>query len=928
MLRAVPRSEGHREQDTDDAPSVAELLDRLGRLRVTAARGTGKARVSLRDIARASGVPHSSLAKYLSGGSPMPVDVLDAVVLALGVSPQEARWWATAWERAVVGAPGRPGASGRPAGAPGEPGAAARADRNVMPIPRLLPAAVSAFTGRQPYLQQLDQLLGAADDDGTAAVVISAITGTAGVGKTALAVRWAHQVADRFPDGQLYANLHGYGPGEPLAAGTVLGSFLQSLGVDTPPPEPEERAARYRSLLSEKRVLILLDNARTVDQVRQLLPGTASCLVLVTSRDVLAGLVARDGARRLDLDRLTLQESRELLGRLVGEQRVLAEPEACAELISLCARLPLALRIAAERIAGRPGAGLAELVEDLRDVGRALDTLDSTGDPLTDVRSVFSWSYQALSEPAARLFRLLGLCPGPDISAHGAAALAAIPVAEARRLLDRLADAYLLECGAGGRYGMHDLLRAYARELADDVETATERRQALTGLFDWLLSTTNAAMDLINPHRRAMPAPTPTMQSNSQPTPQPTPPVFDDADAAGAWLEAERAVLVAAVRLGADGEWPVHAWQLAHSLWLFFYTRRYIDDWFDTLTHAMAAAGRLDDQFAQAELLHILGIAYDATARYEAALNLFQRALPLRRAVEDRRGEGVTLNGLGAANYRLRRLEAAANNYRLAADVFAEIEFPHGKLTALGNAALLAGDMGRYEEAIGLFTEVLQAREALEDRHGQPMVLNNLGRLHHRLGRDDEALVFLRRAQAGSEELDDKHTLANTFEAMAAVHARRADYSSAESHAHQALTLARANGDRNDEVAALATLGRIHLSQGDLPAALDWYTQALSVCRDFHQPGNEHAVHNGLGQTHLALGDPETALHHHRVALAVADSTNPYEQACAEFGIASALLARNSSDGTRQHLDTALRIFTELGVPEAEAARALLPKVV
>ncbi|WP_370384323.1 tetratricopeptide repeat protein [Catenulispora sp. GAS73] len=842
-------------------------------------------------------MPRSSLSDYLSGATIMPVDVADAVVLALGATPAEARKWATAWERAIAD-------QTRPVGAERATG------------PRQLPAAVAAFVGRETYLKKLDGLLKGGH---SSAVVISAIAGTAGVGKTALAVRWAHQVADRFPDGQLYANLHGYGPGEPLEATTVLGSFLRALGVDTVPPGLEERAMSYRSLLSGKRALIVLDNARTVDQIRPLLPGSAECLVLVTSRDALAGLVARDGARRLDLDRLPVEESRELLGRLVGDQRVLAEPDACGELVRLCAGLPLALRIVAERIASRPRASLAELVEDLQDVGRTLDVLDATGDPLTDVRSVFSWSYRALSEPAARLFRLLGLCPGPDIDAHGAAAAAGVPVAEARGLLDHLADTYLLQRGVGGRYGMHDLLRAYARELACATETAGQRHVALTGLFDWLLATTNASMDLINPHRRTMPDPTPTALS--------TPLRFDDVDAAGAWLEAEHAVLVAAVRLGTQDEWPVHAWQLAHSLWMFFYTRRYLDSWFGTLADAMAAAERLDDRFAQAELQHLLGIAYDATARYETALEHFQQALTLRRAVGDRRGEGVTLNGIGAASYRLRRLEAAAENYRLAAEAFGEIGFQHGELTALGNAALLAGDMGRYEEAISLFTEVLQARIASGDQHGQPMILDNLGRFHHRLGREDEALSFLHRALAAAEELGDQYLLANTCEAMAAVHAHLADYKSADRYAHRALALARANGDRNDEVGALTTLGQIHLRQGDPTTALERYSQALAVCHEFHQPGNEHAVHNGLGQTHIALGDTATALHHHTIALALADGANPYEQAHAEFGIASALLAAEGSHGARRHLEAALRIFTELGVPESEAVRAVLATV-
>jgi hypothetical protein len=329
--------------------TAMEMLEELDRARIRAARGTGKVRISLRDLAAAAGVPRASLANYLSGATLMPSDVLDAVVRALGIT--EVHAWATAWERATAAC--LPPARGRPA-----------------PTPRQLPAGVTDFMGRETALKALDELL--AGDHGQA-VVISAIAGPAGVGKTALAVRWAHRISDRFPDGQLFVDLRGHGAGEPVPAAYALECFLRALGVRTIPPSLDERATLYRSSLSGKRVLLLLDDALASEQIRPLLPGSAGCLVIVTSRDDLSGLVARDGAYRLDLDRLPHSEAVHLVDRLLSAERTAREPEARAELIRLCGGLPLALRAACERIVRDRSTTMAELVEVLAARTRTLD---------------------------------------------------------------------------------------------------------------------------------------------------------------------------------------------------------------------------------------------------------------------------------------------------------------------------------------------------------------------------------------------------------------------------------------------------------------------------------------------------------------------------------------------------------------------------
>jgi DNA-binding SARP family transcriptional activator len=430
--------------------------------------------------------------------------------------------------------------------------------------PRALPPAVPGFTGRSAELKALSRLLGRSGEHAPDTVLISAIGGTAGVGKTALAVHWAHQVAGRFPDGQLYVNLRGYDPDQMVPAADALAGLLRTLGVPGPdiPPDPAGRAARYRSLVAGRRMLVLLDNVRSVQQVRLLLPGTPGCVTLVTSRDSLAGLVARDGAVRLDLDLLPTAEAVSLLRALIGE-RARDDPAATQDLAVQCSRLPLALRIAAELAAARPAVPLAGLVRELDDQQRRLDLLDAVDDSHTGVRTVFSWSYAHLDEVTARMFRLLGLHPGLDLDRYAAAALTGATAGQAERILDALTRAHLTQLTGPGRYGMHDLLRAYARGLACADDTEDDQRAALTRLFDYYLHSVATAMDALYPgerHRRPR-----------IPTPATRPPPVTDPASALAWLDAERATLVAVAVHTASHGWASHATRLAASLF------RYLD---------------------------------------------------------------------------------------------------------------------------------------------------------------------------------------------------------------------------------------------------------------------------------------------------------------------------------------------------------------
>ncbi|TXL83890.1 BTAD domain-containing putative transcriptional regulator [Streptomyces sp. IB2014 016-6] len=416
--------------------------------------------------------------------------------------------------------------------------------RGQMARPAQLPADLGTFTGRDAELARLQDLLPGGGEQPTT-LLISAIGGMAGIGKTTLAVHWAHRIAHRFPDGQLYINLRGLHPtGSAVPPAEAIGIFLDALGVPAPsiPASPEAQAALYRSMLAGRRMLILLDNARDAEQIRPLLPGSLGCLVIVTSRSQLTGLVANDGAHPLTLNPLTHAEAHGFLSRRIGAARLVAEPRAANELITRCARLPIALAIVAARAATYPGFKLDAIAQELRDNHGSLDAF--TGyDPTTDIRAVFSCSYEALSAPAARLFRLLGLHSGPDLSAPAAAALAGLSPRETQRLLGELTGAHLLSARAPGRYLLHDLLRVYAVERVATDETPQERDRALERLWSWYLHTADAACVHLTPERRRVPL--------EPPPPGCHPLTFTSHDEATEWCEIERSSLVTAAHQAA-----------------------------------------------------------------------------------------------------------------------------------------------------------------------------------------------------------------------------------------------------------------------------------------------------------------------------------------------------------------------------------------
>jgi len=683
------------------------------------------------------------------------------------------------------------------------PGPATRA---AAPVPRELPADVPAFTGRAAELAELDRLLGCPaavvgpgpgraerTEDGqerAPAAVISAVSGTAGVGKTALAIHWAHRAADRFPDGQLHVNLRGYDLARPVTAADALAGFLSAMGVPGPdiPPEENQRAARYRSLLAGRRMLIVLDNAATAEVVRPLLPGTPGCAVLVTSRDALAGLVARDGAARLDLDLLPLADAVALLTELIGE-RARADPDAAAELARQCARLPLALRVAAERAAARPAVPLADLVADLSgQQQRRLDLLDVPEDPRTAVRAVFSWSYQQLSDESARMFRLLGLHPGPDISVPAAASLAALAEADARRLLHGLARAHLTAEHVPGRYACHDLLRAYAAEQAQHTDTDTDRREATGRALDHYLHTAARAARLLDSTKE------PVALASSRPGAAPEQPT--DYPQALAWFEAEHQVLLAAIALAAGSGFDSHAWQLPWALTPFLQARGHWQERAATQRTALAAATRLGDTAAQALSGRLLANACTDLGDHDLARGHYASSLTLYQRLGNRLGEAKIHQNLG----------------------------------------MLAARQGRYAVAIGHAEQALRLYQAIGDKASEAGALNDLGWCHGLLGDYQQARTFCRQALTLSAEAGHRWLEGCIWDSVGYAEHHLGNLAEAAACYQRALSLHRESGDRFFEAEALTHLGDTRHAAGQLAQALEAWRQALAILEDLQHP--------------------------------------------------------------------------------------------
>jgi DNA-binding SARP family transcriptional activator len=672
-------------------------------------------------------------------------------------------------------------------------------------IPAQLPANVSGFAGRADELTSLDAVV-AATPGQPAAVVISAVSGTAGVGKTALAVHWAHRVRDRFPDGQLYVNLRGFDPaGAAMATAEVIRRFLDALAVPPQriPADPGAQLDLFRTLLADKRMLVVLDNARDPDQVRALLPGAPGCLVLVTSRNRLTGLVATTGAHALSLDLLTQDEARDLLTRRLGPARVSVEPEAVNQLITRCARLPLALAIVAATAATHPHRPLTALADQLRHSHDRLDALATGDTPATDVRAVFSWSYQALSEDSARMFRLLGLHPGPDISTAAAASLAGLPIDQVRSPLNQLANAHLVNEHRPGRYSFHDLLRAYAVEQADTTDPAGQRHAGTGRMLDHYLHTAHTADRLL------LPARVPITLTPPRPGVAPEHPA--DHEQALAWFSAEHAVLLAAIDHAAATGSDAHTWQLAWTIDTYLNRRGHWRDLAAVAHAAVAAAGRLADLPAQARAHRLLA----------------------------------------RAHLRLGRLDDAYIELGNALDLFGRADDPAGQADIHLSLGHVWERRGQPAEALHHAGQALGLFRAAGHRRGQALALNAVGWCHALHGDHQQALTHCQQALALHQELVDHHGQAATWDSLGYAHHHLGHHAQAIACYRHAADLYRTLGDRYNEADVLTHLGDTHQTAGNPDAARTAWLQALTILDQLDYPDADQ-VRSRLG----GLGAP------------------------------------------------------------------------
>lgn len=640
--------------------------------------------------------------------------------------------------------------------------------------PRQLPAAIRHFTGRRRHLKLLDELLDQAAEPGGGTAVISAIGGTAGIGKSALALHWAQQNAERFPDGQLHVNLRGFAPGgRPLAPVEAVRGFLEALGVTGAgiPQEPDAQTALYRSLVAGRRILIVLDNARDTEQVRPLLPGTLSCVVLITSRNQLTGLVAAEGAVPVTLDLLSAWESHDLLSRRLGPERTAMEPEATTALIDLCARLPLALSIAAARAIVTPRMSLADLVGALHDVRDRLDTLD-IGDATTDLRAVFSWSYENLTATSARMFRLLAVHPGPDITVTAAASLAGTPVAEARRALGDLTRAHLLVEHTTGRYTFHDLLRAYATELAAARDSEEDHRDAVRRVLDHYLHTASRVEHLLSPD--------PIPLNLSPPQPGTTPETIGGPEQAARWMEDEHQVLIAVLTQGDNHGFEAQASRLAWTVMSFFDRRG---------PAPAATTPREMRQSKRARIHRGLGLNYSWLVGYPAALSHLQHFAAVYRGLADNTGLAHINFGIASVLDHQGRYSEGLEHACRSLELFTLAGHTSGRARATNAVAWLMIRIGDHDGALTYCAQALDLYRELDDPAMQAVAWDNIGYAEHRLGRYDEAIDAFERSLALTRRLGDPYEEAITLSHLGDAHHAAGNTRSAAEARREALAI-------------------------------------------------------------------------------------------------------------------------------------------
>jgi tetratricopeptide (TPR) repeat protein/DNA-binding winged helix-turn-helix (wHTH) protein len=669
--------------------------------------------------------------------------------------------------------------------------------------PHQLPPAPRHFAGRMAEMNSLTELLDLAEPH-RGAVVIVTVHGQAGIGKTALALSWAHHISDRFPDGQLFINLRGYDPSRPpIRPEEAIGELLDALGApsDGRPASLEARVSLLRGLLSGRRVLLFFDNARTVEQVRPLLPASSSCLVVVTSRNQLHGLVAHEGAHAVPVSLLTETGAQELLSRHLGRNRVAAEPAAVDQLISQCGRLPLALAIVAARASENPDFPLALLARDLADPANRLAALEG-GDVTAEVRAAFSWSYQGLSPDGRRMFRLLSSHPGARCSSYAAASIAGLAMARTRQVLGELTRTHMLEQTTPGEYEYHDLLHSYAAELTLSVDTPQERRFALHRMLDHYVRTAASAAALLNTVREPMNLP--TLQPGTVPQ------LLDDHNQALEWFRSKRSTLVMAVELAAGNGFGHQVCDLSWALADFLDRQGHWGDLALTQELAGEAAAELGDREVQARVSRLLGRAYTQLGSYDVALEHYERACQLCVELADTVGEALAHLNLAYLQERRGHRELALSHAQRALGLYQRSGHRVGEARALNSVGWYHALLGDAERALRQCAEALAVSRELNDRHGQADALDSLGYAYRHAGQPEQAIRCYVEAIELYRGLGSRFAEASTLEYLSEVHASRAEFGPARAALEQAAEILRQ--------LAVVDVARIEARLAELPA--------------------------------------------------------------------------------------------------------------
>ncbi len=741
---------------------------------------------------------------------------------------------------------------------PTRPAGGSPATRPQNAPPAQLPAYAPGFTGRLDHLRRLDQFL----DAGQRAIVIS---GAAGVGKTTLAAHWSHHVRDRFPDGQLYVNLHGFSGQVPMQPLEALARFLRALGIPPPnvPTDVDDASALFRTLVADKRVLVLLDNAASADQVRPLLLGSAHCLVLVTSRNRLSRLVARDGARRLSLDVMTEAEAVELLSGLLSEAGE-GEDWVLRDLAAACGRLPLALRISAANLSDQPNQRLADYVKTLY-TGDRLTALAASDDDQIAVQTAFDMSYQALPETARRLFGMVGSFTGPDFATEAAAALTGLSHEDAARALDQLVAMHMIQAVSDNRYTFHDLLRLYAQRRCATEVADTERRQALRRLCDFYLMAIDGAAKILYPQVFRLPMP-PDCEAH-------VPIVLADHRQAKAWLDDERENLVTVTRLAVAEGLYEPAWLIADSLRGYLGLPQSFQDWFALADTALAAAAIDGDLLGQAAAYHSLAQACHGMSRFEEALEHLAKARALS-------AEGGWLQGHTAA---------------------------------LCNLGVVYADLGRLREAVEQFTQALDANQRAGSLVGTAVNLENLGDAHRLMHNLDEAVSCYKAAYALYREIVSPLGQASTLTSLGGVFHMLGDQAAGSYHAERGLAMHCENGDQVGQATALTDLARIRCATGRMEEAIRSAQSAVAISDELGDHRTKAGAHSALADVFdVGLRD-DAAIRHYEIAYTIASTARiPYQETQAALGLVR-LRADWRNDAERQLAETSLRTARQSG---------------